>query len=112
MPNKRHIQIGEYIINSIDDRGYFVASVEEVANYFNEKQSTIESVLQKIQTFDPPGVGARTLEECLLIQLRLLKVKDRKIYALIEKHLPHIASNKYPYIAKQLGVLSKGSRLL
>ena len=95
----------EYIINSIDDRGYFVASVEEVANYFNEKQSTMK-VYSKIKLLIHP-CGARTLEECLLIQLRLLKVKDRKIYALIEKHLPHIASNKYPYIAKQLGVSVK-----
>lgn len=107
MSDRKHIEIGEYIINSIDDRGYFAASVEDVANYFNEKQSTIENILQSIQTFDPPGVGARTLEECLLIQLRLLDIKDRKIYALIEKYLPYIASNKYPYIAKQLGVSIK-----
>ena len=78
--DREHTKIGEYIINSIDDRGYLMATVEEIAAYFNEEQSVIENILQIIQTLDPPGVGARTLEECLLIQLCLLDIKDRKIY--------------------------------
>ncbi|HZK56749.1 MAG TPA: RNA polymerase factor sigma-54 [Clostridia bacterium] len=105
--DREHTKIGEYIINSIDDRGYLMATVEEIAAYFNEEQSVIENILQIIQTLDPPGVGARTLEECLLIQLCLLDIKDRKIYTLIEKHLSDIASNRYPHIAKQLGVTPK-----
>lgn len=105
--HREHTKIGEYIINSIDDRGYLMATIEEIAACFTEEQSVVENILQIIQTFDPPGVGARTLEECLLIQLRLLDIKDRKIYTLIEKHLSDIASNKYPHIAKQLGVTSK-----
>lgn len=102
--DKKYLKIGEYIINSIDDRGYFTGTVKEVADYFKEEESTIENILQIIQTFDPPGVGARTLEECLLIQLRSLEIKDEKIYTLVENHLLDIASNKYPYIAKQLGI--------
>ena len=107
MSDREHTKIGEYIINSIDDRGYLMATVEEIAACFNEEQSVIENILQIIQTLDPPGVGARTLEECLLIQLCLLDIKDRKIYTLIEKHLFDIASNRYPHIAKQLGVTPK-----
>ncbi|NLK90319.1 MAG: RNA polymerase factor sigma-54 [Clostridiales bacterium] len=107
MADKKHIKIGEYIINSIDDRGYLMATVEEIAACFNQEQSIVENILQVIQTLDPPGVGARTLEECLLIQLRLLDIKDRKIYALVEKHLSDIASNRYPYIARQLGTTLK-----
>ncbi len=105
--DKKHMDIGEYIIVNIDDRGYFAATVEEVADYFNEKQSTVENILQTIQTLDPPGVGARTLEECLIIQLRLLGIEDEKLYTLIEKYLHDIASHKYPYIAKQLNVTVK-----
>lgn len=100
----KYIEIGEYMINSIDDRGYFVATVEEVAKHFKEKESTIESILQIIQTFDPPGVGARSLEECLIIQLKLLKIEDKNIYTLVEKHLHDIASNRCPHIAKKLGI--------
>lgn len=107
MSDREHTKIGEYIINSIDDRGYLMATIEEIAACFNEEQSVIENILQIIQTFDPPGVGARTLEECLLIQLHLLDIRDKKIYTLIEKHLSDIALNRYPHIAKQLGVTSK-----
>ena len=105
--DKKRVKIGEYIINSIDDRGYLVDTTEEIAGYFNEEQSGIENILQVIQTLDPPGVGARTLEECLLIQLRLSGIRDEKIYTLIENHLPDIASNRCLYIAKQLGITAK-----
>lgn len=107
MANPKHIEVGEYIINSIDDRGYLTATVEEIASYFNEEQHVIEDILQIIQSLEPAGVGARTLEECLLIQLRSLGIKDEKIYTLIKKHLCDIASNRYLYIAKQLGIATK-----
>lgn len=102
--DKKHVKIGKYIINSIDDSGYFKDSIKNIADYFKEKESVIEYILKVIQTFDPPGVGARTLEECLLIQLDILNIEDKKIYKLIQNHLLDIASNKYPYIAKELGV--------
>lgn len=102
--DRKHFIIGEYIINSLDDRGYLTATIEEIAHYFKEEEHIVESILQIIQTFDPPGVGARTLEECLLLQLKSLEINDEKIYKLIEYYLPEIASNKYPYIAKKLGV--------
>jgi len=102
--DRKHFEIGEYIINSLDDRGYLMATIEEIANYFKENEYIVEGILQIIQTFDPPGVGARTLEECLLLQLSSLDIKDEKIYMLIRDYLSEIASNKYPYIAKQLGV--------
>jgi len=102
--DRKYFEIGEYIINSLDDRGYLIATIEEIADYFKEEEYIVESILQIIQTFDPPGVGARTLEECLLLQLSSLDIKDEKIYTLIRDYLPEVASNKYPYIAKQLGV--------
>lgn len=91
----------------MDNRGYLEASIEEIADYFNEEQSIVEDILRIIQTFNPLSVGARTLEECLLIQLCLLGVEDRKIYTLVEKYLSDIAPNKYSYIAKQLGITVK-----
>lgn len=104
MLDRKYFEIGEYIINSIDDRGYLTLTTKEIAEYFNEEENIVESILQIIQTFDPPGIGARTLEECLLLQLRYLEIKDEKIYILIRDYLSEIASNKYPYIAKQLDV--------
>ncbi len=102
--DRKYFEIGEYLINSIDDRGYLTVTIKDVTEHFNEEENIVESILQIIQSFDPPGVGARTIEECLLLQLRFLDVKDEKIYQLIKEYLPEIAANKYPLLAKKLGV--------
>ena len=52
--DREHTKIGEYIINSIDDRGYLMATVEEIAVYFNEEQSVIENILQIIRLWILP----------------------------------------------------------
>lgn len=102
--DKKYFEIGEYLINSIDDRGYLTVTIKDVTDYFSEEENIVESILQIIQSFDPPGVGARTIEECLLLQLRFLDVKDEKIHQLVKEYLPEIAANKYPLLAKKLGV--------
>ncbi len=102
--DKRYFKIGEYIINSLDDNGYLTANVEEISCYFKEEENIVENILSIIQTFDPPGVGARNLQECLLLQLKFLEIDDKKIYELVEEYLDKVGANKYPYIAKKLGV--------
>lgn len=102
--DKKHMQIGEYLINSLDERGYLTFPVADIANHFGEDEAVVENILQIIQTFDPPGVGARTLQECLILQLKALEIKDEKLYSLIQDYLPEIASNKYPLVAKQLKI--------
>ena len=61
--------IAEYIIGNIDERGYVGCSLAEIADGLAIKVAAVEKVLRVIQTFDPPGVGARDLRECLMIQL-------------------------------------------
>ena len=61
--------IAEYIIGNIDERGYVGCSLAEIAEYLAIEVAAVEKVLRVIQTFDPPGVGARDLRECLLLQL-------------------------------------------
>ena len=61
--------IAEYIIGNIDERGYVGCSLAEIADGLAIKVAAVEKVLCVIQTFDPPGVGARDLRECLMIQL-------------------------------------------
>ena len=63
------IPVAEVIIGNIDDYGYLKASVEEVAVIANVPGDKILEVLRVIQTFEPAGVGARDLRECLMIQL-------------------------------------------
>ena len=66
----RDRRIGEYIIESLDENGYLTSSAKEMAEAMGVSEEEIEAVLSVIQTFDPLGVGASDLQECLLIQLR------------------------------------------
>lgn len=71
----RQQAVAEAIIDGINDKGYFTGDLEDIAAGFGEQGVTTElaqEVLETIQTFDPAGVGARDLQECLLIQLRQL----------------------------------------
>lgn len=68
--------IGRYLIESIDDNGYLSVPLLEVAEDLGESLERIEAVLHQIQELDPPGVGARDLRECLLLQLRAQEWAD------------------------------------
>ena len=63
-------KIGEYIVNNIDKNGYFEIEGEEVSNLLGVKIEDVEKVLQLVQGFDPTGVGARDLRECILIKIK------------------------------------------
>lgn len=64
------MRIGSYIIGNIDEDGYLRASIEEIAKDLGVGVEEVEKVLNVVQDFDPPGVGARDLRECLLIQVK------------------------------------------
>jgi len=98
---KRHI--GESIIGNIDDNGYLKIPIEELAVSNNVPAEQISEVLNIIQTFNPIGVGARDLKECLLIQMDRLGKKDKLIRKIIEEHLDLIGGHKYAEIASLLG---------
>lgn len=100
----KYKEIGEYIIDNLNENGYLTIKVEDIAKVFQEECSTVEDILQVIQTFDPPGVAARSLKECLLIQLKQMGISNAHIVDIIENYLEEVAQNKYPYIAKKLGI--------
>jgi RNA polymerase sigma-54 factor len=100
-------EICEYIIQSLDDNGYLTLTIEEIAETFKIDPVIVENVLRIIQSFEPAGVGARNLSECLAIQCRLAGVKNENIYRVINEFLGDLADNRYPLIAKQLGITSQ-----
>lgn len=105
LPNSKIFKdIGEYIIYSLDENGYLNIPLAEIATEFNTKMSIVEGVLSLVQSLDPPGVGARNLRECLLIQIEQLGVHCRYIGRIVEEYLEEIAQNKYPMVAKKLGI--------
>lgn len=98
------MKIGEQIIGNIDQSGYFRDSTEEIAKQKDVDIVHVEEVLRKIQGFDPPGVAARNLKECLLIQYNILGVKDPIVETIIKEHLKDLEKKSYANIAKRLHV--------
>lgn len=95
-------RIAVYLIQNINSNGYLDSPVEDMAVQLGSSIEEVEVVLGVIQSFEPYGVGARTLEECLLIQLR--DEKDFHLKEVIRHHLEDIANNKIGKIAKDLGI--------
>ena len=100
----KDIEIGEYIIGSIDENGYLSTPPEEIAQSQNAPLEQVEDVLELIQTFDPPGIAARNLAECLRLQLEDQNVRDSFLYRLIDEHLQDLQKKKFKEIAKAMNV--------
>ena len=97
-------KIGEIIINEIDDNGYLQSSVNELASITNVSQKSIEKILGIIQQFDPAGVGARTIDECLLIQIKSMGKENTYNQKMVKHHLGDIGKKSYKSIAKDLNI--------
>jgi RNA polymerase sigma-54 factor len=95
--------IGTQIIGNIDDDGYLRTTVDELATECGVPPAQVERVLKIVQTFDPTGVGARTLQECLSLQLEALGVHDGVAHALVTDHLEELEHPDYAAIAARLG---------
>ncbi|MCJ7818341.1 MAG: RNA polymerase factor sigma-54 [Syntrophales bacterium] len=96
--------IGVMIIGNLDKDGYFRSTVEEIADEMRVDPPRVEQVLEVIQGFDPPGVGARDLKECLLIQLTILGIQDPLVLNIIDRHLNNLGNKNYQALARDLKV--------
>jgi RNA polymerase sigma-54 factor len=96
--------VGAAIIGNIDDDGYLVASVDEIAALGDWDIGLVERALDHIQKFDPIGVGARDLQECLLLQIRHLGLGNTPIETLVRDHLRLLQNHRIPELAKSLGI--------
>ncbi len=105
-------EVAEYLVGNIDDDGYIrrelSAVVDDLAftqNIFTEEEK-LEEVLEKIQTLDPPGVGARDLQECLLLQLKRKKnsATIRLACVIVEKHFDEFAKKHYRKLMEKLEI--------
>ena len=97
----KELEIGEEIIGNLNEDGYLVMLVEELAENLKVDKSEIEAVLYRIQRFDPPGVAARDLQECLLIQASALD-EDDETEMIIERHMPELENKNYGAIARAM----------
>jgi RNA polymerase sigma-54 factor len=98
------LMIGEEIIGNIDSRGYLKATAEELSRSCSVSESAVESILEKIQNFDPVGVASRDLKECLKIQLKALNETDPVLMELVQEHLEDIEKNRLTPLLKKFRI--------
>lgn len=103
-PDKCEHRIGEYLIDNTDDNGYLKVDIREVAAFFNVPDENVLRVLDKLQSLDPPGICARSLRECLLLQLGQLDEVDEEAMFVVEKHLDELASDDVEAVAISTGL--------
>lgn len=96
-------QVAEAIIGNIDDHGYLKATVEEIVLATGAPMEQAAEVLQIIQTFDPPGVAARGLQECLLLQMKRARMQDTLEFRIVRDHMDALSRRRIPEIAKGTG---------
>ncbi|KUK36824.1 MAG: polymerase sigma-54 factor [Clostridia bacterium] len=102
LSDPRDLKIGEFLIGNINDRGYLQISLEEVERTYGYPVRETERILKIIQSFDPPGVGARDLSECLLIQLEQRGWRTPALEKLVRQYLGDLANGNLLKIAAAL----------
>jgi len=106
-------KIGEFLIGNIDQNGYLRIGTKEAAEVLGVDEKKVEEVLKVIQGLDPPGIGARDLKECLLLQAEVLELApfQREIFQqIIEKHLDDLGRGRFNKIAKALNIKEENVR--
>jgi RNA polymerase sigma-54 factor len=96
--------VGILIIGNLDEDGYLKISLEDICSESELPIEDVERVLKRIQQFDPMGVAARDLKECLLIQLEQITPRDLLAEKIVSEHLSLLKNRNYPALAKRLGV--------
>ncbi len=96
--------IGSAIIGNLDDNGELVASVSEIAQMGPWPIDTVEQVLRLVQGFDPTGVAARDLRECLTLQLRALGLEGTPTERIVSEHLRLLQNHQIPELSRKMGM--------
>jgi RNA polymerase sigma-54 factor len=94
----------ELIIGNVDDNGFLQTTPEEMALNTGIPQEDFETMLTLIQSFHPPGVGARDLRECLLIQLKREGRQSSLEYKIVADHMQDLGKRRFPEIARRIGI--------
>lgn len=92
----------EYLVFNLDGNGYLSFTADIISEDLGADVEIVEKAIEKLQSLEPIGVGARNLKECLLIQIRKLYPEDYKVASVIENHLENLANKKWHTIANQL----------
>jgi RNA polymerase sigma-54 factor len=95
-------KIAEIIIGNLNDDGYLQASIEEIATMAQTDEKEVRDTLSLIQNFDPPGVGARNLQECLLLQLKTLNLENTIVERMLTEGFSELEKKNYKKLCAKL----------
>lgn len=98
------VRIGEAVIERIDSQGYFKTNLEDLAFQIHAYEEEVEILLYIVQSFDPVGVGARSLSECIELQLRDRGIQQPLVYTIVQDELNAIAERRHAALAKKYDV--------
>ncbi len=101
-PDLNH-EVVKAIIGNLDTDGYLVATVEEIAAMGNWPNSEVERCVLVVRGFDPAGIGARDLQDCLLLQIHRLELEGRLVETIVRDHLALVESRNFEQLGKVLG---------
>lgn len=96
--------IGKIIIGNLDKNGYLKASLEELAKESSEAEAEVLKVLLKIRQFDPPGIAASNIKECLSIQIERKGIKNKTVEKIINEKLELLGKKQFDKISRDLHV--------
>jgi RNA polymerase sigma-54 factor len=122
----REVLLGEEIIGNVDDDGYLACSLDDVVNGLNEwveehgedwaegdeplqpyRLEEAEAMLDMIQRFDPSGVGARDLRECIMLQLRDMEMDGTRTFIIVRDYFDQLINHRWSEISKELSITPK-----
>src|SRR5947209_8376393 len=101
---ERDRPIAELVVASLDERGFLTGGVDELARWFNVDPRRVQRAVEEVRSAGPPGVGARDLRECLLLQIDRADSPHPLARKLIEDHLDDLAAGRFATIARELRV--------
>jgi RNA polymerase sigma-54 factor len=96
------VHLAQLIIGHLNDKGFLETPLQEISP--SVPIETMQRVLANIQSFDPPGIGARNLQECLLLQLKLKQKENGLAARIIGEHFDNLLHNRLPQIAQKLHI--------
>ncbi len=95
-------EVGLFIIGNLDHNGFLSLDTQAISQETGADPEVVESAIAKVQRFDPPGIAARDLKDCLQIQARLLGLEDSLVWRIIGSHLSDLQTKNYHKIAQEL----------
>ena len=106
------LQIAELVVGNIDDNGYLRSSVSELSMSTGVPVADLEEAVKLVQSFDPAGVGAIDLRQCLMLQLERIRCTQTPEYRILRDHMDALGKRKFPEIARHLGITAAEAQKL